>query len=633
MIKYFLRARTILIVLAAILLSVIAVKAATNIGDNIFTDGSINGNFLGTWDGYATNTLPYLSSSDLSSASSTQIKSFWATPSTRVAAGTNLSWSGNTLNASTGGSSQWTTSGNDIYNNNSGAVSIGGSSTSTAAFFINQAKRLAYFAGATDIYEMGDSLTSGLYGLPYSDYLQTLLGSSYKANGNHNKGVGGNTTSQMLARFNSILINTNINYVIIWGGINDISGSTASSTIEANLQSMYTMAHNVGAKVVSINIAPRDTSTAAQKKEIIDVNAWIANVATNIDYKIDAYSEFNDPGNTGNLKAIYSYGDGTHFNQTGYNEIAMLIYNGVTWTKNSSSYLLGLSGNSYLDQDLSSAATPNFSGINILRDNSYKINGVPMITASTSLYNYFLGYHAGNLTMTGGYNYAFGVNALYSNTTGYNNVGMGYQSFFSNTTGYNNVGIGYQSLLSNTGGYNNVGIGYESLYSNTTSNGNVAVGYKALHTNTTGNNNVANGFYSLYNNSTGSGNLAIGFRAGTYETGSNAFYVNNIDQTNTANDKVYSLLYGQFSGTAGSLTGQLLTVNGQFNVNGNVAIGTTTAPNLLSVKAQTGTSTIEVGTNAKTASCLKFEDTDKAGWTYCVFLNGTMTCSQNDCSN
>jgi hypothetical protein len=65
----------------------------------------------------------------------------------------------------------------------------------------------------------------------------------------------------------------------------------------------------------------------------------------------------------------------------------------------------------------------------------------------------------------------------------------------------------------------------------------------------------------------GSSNVALGYFAGKYETGSNAFYINNIDQVNTAGDKAYSLLYGTFSGTAGSITGQKLTVNALLNIN------------------------------------------------------------------
>ncbi|MFA5932017.1 MAG: tail fiber domain-containing protein [Candidatus Paceibacterota bacterium] len=163
-----------------------------------------------------------------------------------------------------------------------------------------------------------------------------------------------------------------------------------------------------------------------------------------------------------------------------------------------------------------------------------------------------------------------------------NNTFIGYQTGLSSAVGSTsiagyNTAIGFQSFFSNTTGYSNVAVGYQTLFLNTTGVQNVANGISALGNNTTGNNNTANGANSLLLNSTGSGNVALGYGAGKYETGSNAFYINNVQQSSLANDKAFSLLYGKFSGVAGSLTGQQLTVNG------NLGIGTITPNNLLQV--------------------------------------------------
>jgi len=168
---------------------------------------------------------------------------------------------------------------------------------------------------------------------------------------------------------------------------------------------------------------------------------------------------------------------------------------------------------------------------------SYGLNGLPVIQASTTLFNYFLG-GAGNLTATGtkntgtGYqalshlttgsnNTANGDASLYSNTTGSSNTANGYYSLDNNTTGGGNTANGYASLYSNTTGGNNIANGDGSLYSNTTGGNNTANGYGSLYSNTTGGNNTANGYYSLYNNTTNIATLGAitggsGYTPGTY---------------------------------------------------------------------------------------------------------------------
>jgi hypothetical protein len=177
-------------------------------------------------------------------------------------------------------------------------------------------------------------------------------------------------------------------------------------------------------------------------------------------------------------------------------------------------------------------------------------------------------YGAGAITT----NSANGSAALYSNTTGGGNTANGGVALYSNTTGNNNNASGYSTLQSNTTGYNNSADGSYALQSNTTGIYNTANGSAALWYNVTGNGDTANGSLALQSNVMGNGNTAFGFSAGRYETGSNAFYVNNVDQATTAGDKAYSLLYGTFSGVAGSTAGQSLTVNGNFSATGAVTV-------------------------------------------------------------
>jgi len=71
-------------------------------------------------------------------------------------------------------------------------------------------------------------------------------------------------------------------------------------------------------------------------------------------------------------------------------------------------------------------------------------------------------------------------------------------------------------------------------------------------------------------------------------------------------------------------------IQGNFST-GNVGIGTTTPASILHIdKGSSGTTTVTIG-SAQSVGCLKIEDTDKGGFTYCTVLNGTMICSQTSC--
>ncbi len=65
---------------------------------------------------------------------------------------------------------------------------------------------------------------------------------------------------------------------------------------------------------------------------------------------------------------------------------------------------------------------------------------------------------------------------------------------------------------------------------------------------------------------------------------------------------------------------------------GYVGIGTTTPLNDFHVVGLSvaSTSTIAVGQAGVKAGCMKFQDQDLAGWTYCSYLNGTQTCNSDN---
>ncbi|NLY25402.1 MAG: acylhydrolase [Bacteroidales bacterium] len=74
-----------------------------------------------------------------------------------------------------------------------------------------------------------------------------------------NRGIGGQTTPQMLLRFRQDVIHLWPKVVVILAGVNDIAGNTGPSTlemIEDNLQSMTELAQAHGIQVVLCSVLP-----------------------------------------------------------------------------------------------------------------------------------------------------------------------------------------------------------------------------------------------------------------------------------------------------------------------------------------------------------------------------------------
>lgn len=195
---------------------------------------------------------------------------------------------------------------------------------------------------------------------------------------------------------------------------------------------------------------------------------------------------------------------------------------------------------------------------------SYQYNNVKMISAITTLANYFFG-NSGNFTMTGVNNLALGSGALASNTTGNGNQAMGTDTLTVNTTGSNNVAVGANALKNNNA-VANVAVGFSALQANTSGANNLALGINALILNQTGHSNVAVGNDSLSINVAGINNVAIGTStligyAGAAGTGANTavgFFTGGGIATGTGN----TILGANVSGLAGALTNNIILAIG-----------------------------------------------------------------------
>lgn len=192
--------------------------------------------------------------------------------------------------------------------------------------------------------------------------------------------------------------------------------------------------------------------------------------------------------------------------------------------------------------------------------NNTSVGHLSLEDLTTGFENSAFGSNAAQSNTTGQHNNAFGVSALQSNLIGGNNCAFG-NSALAAMTASNNSAFGHECLMTSTGPANS-GFGYQCLRS-AQNFGNSAFGFQAMFSTTTGTLNTAIGAQAGFNNLVGNNNIFVGYFSGAYETASNAFYVNNQDRTNTANDKSLSLMYGTMAATTAA---QFLRLNANVGI-------------------------------------------------------------------
>jgi lysophospholipase L1-like esterase len=165
---------------------------------------------------------------------------------------------------------------------------------------------------------LGDSITDGW------DLAKYFPGKPYV-----NRGIGGQTTMQMLVRMHPDVIHLQPAAFILLAGTNDIARNTGPETLEMvedNIRAMCELAESHHIKIVLCLLTPiSDYGTGKQTEhrppaDIVNLNHWLESYARDVHAQIaDYYTALVD--DKGMLREGYS-GDGLHPNARGYELMA-----------------------------------------------------------------------------------------------------------------------------------------------------------------------------------------------------------------------------------------------------------------------------------------------------------------------
>lgn len=180
---------------------------------------------------------------------------------------------------------------------------------------VASSQRVVYF---------GDSLTEGwgnrIPGLQAQDVI--------------NRGIGGQTTAQMLVRFRSDVINLKPRIVHLMMGTNDIAGNTGATTlarIQEAIASMAEQARANGIRVILAAVLPAKTIPWRPEVDPVPsiraINAWMAGYAAREGFAFVDYRPALTDGADGISAALSQ--DGVHPNAAGYSAMIPLAQDAV----------------------------------------------------------------------------------------------------------------------------------------------------------------------------------------------------------------------------------------------------------------------------------------------------------------
>lgn len=148
-----------------------------------------------------------------------------------------------------------------------------------------------------------------------------------------NRGISGQTTGEMLQRFQADVVSLHPEAVLILAGTNDLARGISVGAIENNYLAMATLAQAGKIKVIFASVTPvsdyhKDQNPAYERTpgrppaSILDLNTWLRALCTSQGFQyVDYFSALVD--GEGRVKADFA-DDGLHPNAMGYRAMGPL---------------------------------------------------------------------------------------------------------------------------------------------------------------------------------------------------------------------------------------------------------------------------------------------------------------------
>lgn len=139
-----------------------------------------------------------------------------------------------------------------------------------------------------------------------------------------NRGVNGERSDQVAARFDRDVLAVHPQFVVIIAGVNDVYQGRSADAVTAQLKSMYDKAKAAKIRVIAGSIVPYNTATPEQNARMHAINDWIRAEAAQ-DPNVTFVDTRKAAARPDNIDMLASSPDGLHPSIVGYHRMGDII--------------------------------------------------------------------------------------------------------------------------------------------------------------------------------------------------------------------------------------------------------------------------------------------------------------------